>query len=220
MAFKGTSRRSQTDLELEVENMGAHLNAYTSREQTVYYAKAFSKDLPKAVDILADILQNSTLGEAEIERERGVILREMQEVETNLQEVVFDHLHSTAYQGTPLGRTILGPSENIKSITAQNLRDYINTHYKAPRMVLAAAGGVNHDELVKYAEQHFGGLSSDNNTEVQSLQPCRFTGSEIRVRDDDYRLAHVAISVEGTSWSDADTIPLMVASTMIGSWDR
>jgi mitochondrial-processing peptidase subunit beta len=94
--------------------MGAHLNAYTSREQTVYYAKAFSKDLPKAVDILSDILQNSTLGEAEIERERGVILREMQEVESNLQEVVFDHLHSTAYQGTPLGRTILGPTKNIK----------------------------------------------------------------------------------------------------------
>ena len=116
MAFKGTKTRSQTDLELEVENMGAHLNAYTSREQTVYYAKAFSKDLPKAVDILSDILQNSTLGEAEIERERGVILREMQEVETNLQEVVFDHLHSTAYQGTPLGRTILGPTENIKYV--------------------------------------------------------------------------------------------------------
>ena len=107
-----------------------------------------------------------------------------------------------------------------RSITAKNLRDYINTHYKAPRMVLAAAGGVNHDELVKLAEQHFGGLSSDNNTEVQSLQPCRFTGSEIRVRDDDIRLAHVAMSVEGTSWSDADTIPLMVASTIIGSWDR
>lgn len=71
-------------------------------------------DLIKAVDILSDILQNSVLGEEEIERERGVILREMQEVESNLQEVVFDHLHATAYQGTPLGRTILGPSENIK----------------------------------------------------------------------------------------------------------
>lgn len=220
MAFKGTKKRSQTDLELEVENMGAHLNAYTSREQTVYYAKSFSKDLPKAVDILSDILQNSTLGEAEIERERGVILREMQEVENNLQEVVFDHLHATAYQGTPLGRTILGPTENIKSITAKDLRDYINTHYKAPRMVLAAAGGVNHDELVKLAEKHFGSLKSDTNTEQQALQPCRYTGSEIRVRDDDLRLAHIAISVEGTSWSDADTIPLMVASTMIGNWDR
>lgn len=220
MAFKGTKRRTQQDLELEVENMGAHLNAYTSREQTVYYAKAFSKDLPKAVDILSDILQNSTLGEAEIERERNVILREMQEVETNLQEVVFDHLHATAYQGTSLGRTILGPTENIKSITAKDLRDYINTHYKAPRMVLAAAGGVNHDELVKYAEQHFGSLKSDSNVAVPEFKPCRFTGSEVRVRDDDIRLAHVAISVEGTSWSDADTIPLMVASTVLGSWDR
>lgn len=220
MAFKGTKKRSQTALELEVENMGAHLNAYTSREQTVYYAKAFSKDLPKAVDILSDILQNSTLGENEIERERSVILREMQEVETNLQEVVFDHLHATAYQGTPLGRTILGPTQNIKSITAKDLRDYINTHYKASRMVLAAAGGVNHDELVKLAEQHFGSLKADSDKEVQVLKPCRYTGSEIRIRDDDIRLAHVAACVEGTSWSDADTIPLMVASTMIGSWDR
>jgi Zn-dependent M16 (insulinase) family peptidase len=94
--------------------MGAHLNAYTSREQTVFYAKCLSEDVGKAIEILSDILQNSKLGEQEIERERGVILREMQEVETNLQEVVFDHLHATAYQGTPLGRTILGPTKNIK----------------------------------------------------------------------------------------------------------
>ena len=78
MAFKGTNKRSQHQLELEIENMGAHLNAYTSREQTVYYAKCFSSDLPKAVEILADIIQNSTLGELEIEREKSVILREMQ----------------------------------------------------------------------------------------------------------------------------------------------
>merc|ERR1712241_1277213 len=121
MAFKGTKKRSQTDLELEIENMGAHLNAYTSREQTVYYAKCFEKDLPKAVEILADITQNSLLGEAEIERERGVILREMQEIETNLQEVVFDHLHAIAFQGTALGQTILGPTENIQSISRRDL---------------------------------------------------------------------------------------------------
>lgn len=114
MAFKGTDKRSQTDLELEIENLGAHLNAYTSREQTVFYAKCLRRDVPKALEILADIIQNSKLGETEIERERGVILREMQEVESNLQEVVFDHLHAVAYQETPLGRTILGPTENIK----------------------------------------------------------------------------------------------------------
>jgi mitochondrial-processing peptidase subunit beta len=88
-------------------------------------------------------------------------------------------------------------------------------------MVLAAAGGVNHDQLVEYAEKHFGSLPSiDSNTIISNGNGCRFTGSEMRVRDDDIRLAHVAIAVEGTSWSDADTIPLMVASTMLGSWDR
>ncbi|XP_056266798.1 mitochondrial-processing peptidase subunit beta isoform X6 [Pseudoliparis swirei] len=218
MAFKGTRKRSQLDLELEIENMGAHLNAYTSREQTVYYAKAFSKDLPRAVEILADIIQNSTLGEAEIERERGVILREMQEVETNLQEVVFDYLHATAYQSTALGRTILGPTENIKTINRGDLVEYITTHYKGPRMVLAAAGGVSHDELIHLARYHFGKLPGRG--EAPALPPCHFTGSEIRVRDDKMPLAHIAIAVEAVGWAHPDTIPLMVANTLIGNWDR
>ena len=102
MAFKGTGRRSQHALELEVEDIGAHLNAYTSREQTVYYAKSFKKDVPKAVDIISDILQNSKLDAPAIERERDVILREQQEVDKQLEEVVFDHLHSIAFQGSYL----------------------------------------------------------------------------------------------------------------------
>jgi len=100
MAFKGTGRRSQHALELEVENLGAHLNAYTSREQTVYYAKSFRKDVPQAVDIISDILQNSKLESGAVERERDVILREQQEVDKQYEEVVFDHLHAVAYQGT------------------------------------------------------------------------------------------------------------------------
>uniref|UniRef100_A0AAR2JFZ2 Mitochondrial-processing peptidase subunit beta n=1 Tax=Pygocentrus nattereri TaxID=42514 RepID=A0AAR2JFZ2_PYGNA len=220
MAFKGTRKRSQLDLELEIENMGAHLNAYTSREQTVYYAKAFSKDLPRAVEILADIIQNSTLGEAEIERERGVILREMQEVETNLQEVVFDYLHATAYQDTALGRTILGPADNIKTINRADLVEYITTHYKGPRIVLAAAGGVSHNELIDLAKYHFGKLPARYKGEAPALPACKFTGSEIRVRDDKMPLAHIAIAVEAVGWSHPDTIPLMVANTLIGNWDR
>ncbi|KFB37884.1 AGAP000935-PA-like protein [Anopheles sinensis] len=222
MAFKGTAKRSQTDLELEVENMGAHLNAYTSREQTVFYAKCLSKDVPKAVEILSDIIQNSKLGEAEIERERGVILREMQEVESNLQEVVFDHLHATAYQGTPLGNTILGPTKNIQSIGKADLQAYIDGHYKAPRIVLAASGGVRHGDLVRLAEQSLAKVSSsvDGKAAAAALAPCRFTGSEVRVRDDSLPLAHVAIAVEGCGWTDQDNVPLMVANTLIGAWDR
>jgi len=220
MAFKGTGKRSQTGLELEVETMGAHLNAYTSREQTVFYAKCLNGDVEKAVEILSDILTNSTFGEKEIERERGVILREMQEVEMNLQEVVFDHLHSIAYTGTPLGRTILGPAKNIKSISRDDLVHYINTHYKGPRMVLAGAGGVNHKDLCDMAEKHFAKIGVDCPNEIPIDQHCRYTGSDVRVRDDSMPLAHVAIAVEGCGWTNPDNIPLMVASTLIGNWDR
>jgi len=220
MAFKGTEKREQHQLELEVENMGAHLNAYTSREQTIYYAKCFSQDIEKAVEIVSDIIQNSKLEDKDIERERGTILREMQEIETNLQEVIFDHLHATAFQGTPLGRTILGPTANIQSIKRQDLVEYVNTHYKAPRIVLSAAGGIDHDKLVSLADKYFSKLGAVGETEVPSLQPCRYTGSEIRVRDDGMPLAHVALAVEGCGWTGADNIALMVANTLIGSWDR
>ncbi|CAB3997972.1 mitochondrial-processing peptidase subunit beta-like, partial [Paramuricea clavata] len=227
MAFKGTKRRTQLQLELEVENAGAHLNAYTSREQTVYYAKSFRKDMAQAVDILADIIQHSKLGEQEIERERGVILREMQEVDSQLEEVIFDHLHATAYQGTALGRTILGPTENIKSIKRDDLLAYINKHYSAPRMVLAAAGGfdclycagVDHDELVKLAEKQFSGLRSTYE-ETDVPEPCRFTGSEIRIRNDDMPFAHIAMAVEGCGWTHPDYFALMVANVLVGNWDR
>jgi processing peptidase subunit beta len=200
--------------------MGAHLNAYTSREQTVFYAKCLSKDVSKAVEILGDIIQNSKLGEAEIERERGVILREMQEVESNLQEVVFDHLHATAFQGTPLGNTILGPTKNIKSINKQDLQEYISTHYSTPRIVLAAAGGVEHNDLVKLAEKELSKLKNSYDGKSPALTPCRFTGSEVRVRDDSIPLAHIAVAVEGCGWTDQDNVPLMVANTLIGAWDR
>lgn len=217
MAFKGTARRSQTDLELEIENLGAHLNAYTSREQTVYYAKCLTKDVPRLIDILSDIIQNSKLSESDIERERGVILREMQEVESNLQEVVFDHLHATAYQKTPLGQTILGPIENIKSIDRNDLRTYIDTHYKSSRVVLAAAGGITHNDLVGMADEYLGKLV---NGDMPDLTKCEFTGSEIRVRDDSLPLAHFAMAVEASGWTNQDHVPLMVANTLIGSWDR
>ncbi|TPP66936.1 Cytochrome b-c1 complex subunit 1 mitochondrial [Fasciola gigantica] len=222
MAFKGTDKRTQQSLELEVENKGAHLNAYTSREMTVYYAKCFSKDLPWAVELLSDILKNSRFESAQVERERGVILREMEEIESNYQEVIFDYLHATAYQGTPLGRTILGPVENVKSLKASDMRNFVKANYKAPRMVLCAAGGIDHAQLTELAESHFGEFPASyaEGEGAPNLQPCRFTGSEIRDRDDALPLAHAAVAFEGPGWSNPDTLSLMVASSVHGAWDK
>jgi len=221
MAFKGTSKRTQQQLEVEIENMGGHLNAYTSREQTVYFAKVFKNDVGQAVEILSDILLNSKLEESAITRERDVILREMSEVNKQHEELVLDHLHATAFQGTGLGRTILGPEANIRSLTKQDLSDYISTHYTAPRMVIAGAGAVDHNQLCDLASQHFGSLPTapKNGVEV-AMDPAVFTGSDIRVRFDSENTAHVALAFQGASWTSEYAFPLMLMQTMLGSYDR
>jgi processing peptidase subunit beta len=222
MAFKGTKSRSRVGLEEEIENMGGHLNAYTSREHVTYYAKVLKKDVSKAVNILGDMMQNSAIKEEDVDRERGVILREMEEVEGMGDEVLFDQLHATAFQHSPLGQTILGSADNIRSITRADISDYIATHYTGPRMVLAGAGAINHDELVKYAEKEFSGLSNDPTTAAQLVEksPAIFTGSEVRIRDDDMEKVSFAVAVQGASWTDPDSVPLMVMQNMLGTWSK
>ncbi|KAF7542985.1 hypothetical protein G7Z17_g11112 [Cylindrodendrum hubeiense] len=223
LAFKGTSKRSQKQLELEIENMGGHLNAYTSRENTVYFAKAFNADVPKSVDILSDILQNSLLEESAIERERDVILRESEEVEKQVEEVVFDHLHATAFQHQGLGRTILGPRQNIRDITRTELTSYIKNNYTADRMVLVGSGGVPHDELVSLAEKHFSGLPTTgpkNQAYQLSKQKADFFGSDVRIRDDNMPTANIALAVEGVSWNSPDYFTALVAQAIVGNYDK
>lgn len=192
----------------------------------MYYAKSFNSDVPRTVDILSDILQNSKLEPSAVERERDVILREQEEVDKQLDEVVFDHLHATAYQNQPLGRTILGPKENIASIQRQDLQDYIKTNYTADRMVLVSAGGIPHDDLVNLAEQHFKTLPTAPRTSYASQVAAEqkrkpdFIGSEVRVRDDTIPTAHIAIAVEGVSWKDDDYFTALVTQAIVGNWDR
>eukprot|EP00823_Brevimastigomonas_motovehiculus_P008152 TRINITY_DN7424_c0_g1_i1.p1 TRINITY_DN7424_c0_g1~~TRINITY_DN7424_c0_g1_i1.p1 ORF type:complete len:467 (-),score=75.93 TRINITY_DN7424_c0_g1_i1:135-1535(-) len=219
--FKGTKRRSQRDLEIEVENIGGHLNAYTSREQTVFYTKGFRQDVPQAMDLLGDLLQNSLIDPGAVERERSVILREMDEVNHQPEEVVFDRLHEVVFRGTPLAYTILGPTENINSITREDILDYVGTHYTAPRMVICGAGAIDHNQLVRLAQQHFGSFPTLPKTgkKVQ-LIPAKFTGSDIRVRNDAEEYAHCALGFQTAGWTDPDNFPLMIIQMLLGSHDQ
>lgn len=221
MAFKGTQKRTQQQLEVEIENMGGHLNAYTSREQTVYFAKVFKSNVPQAVEILSDILLNSKLDEANIEKERGVILREMEEVNKSQEELVLDHLHATAFQGTGLGRTILGPEENIRSLTKADLQGYINQQYTSQRMVLVGAGAVNHEELCQLTEEHFSSVQTTPGSALSlEEEKAMFTGSDVRIRFDSDSTAHIALAFEGASWTSEYAFPLMLMQTILGSYDR
>lgn len=223
LAFKGTQNRTQTGIELEIENIGSHLNAYTSRENTVYYAKSLENDIPQAVDILSDILTRSVLDPRAIERERDVIIRESEEVDKMYDEVVFDHLHAIVYQDQPLGRTILGPIKNIKTIQRDDLQAYISKNYSGDRMVLVGAGAVDHHKLVDYAQTYFGHIR-------KSQQPVPlgsprgplpvFHGNELKFQESTLPTTHVALAVEGVSWSAPDYFTALATQAIVGNWDR
>jgi processing peptidase subunit beta len=146
----------------------------------------------------------------------------VRQVQGMMDEVIFDHLHAAAFQGHPLGDTILGPVENIKSISKKDLEQYITTHYTCPRMVVSAAGAVNHDEVVDQVREFFTGFSTDPTTVDQLVEanPAIFTGSEVRVEQPEMPLTHFAIAFKGSSWANPSSIPLMVIQSILGTWNR
>jgi len=217
--FKGTARRSRVQLEQEIEDIGGHLNAYTSREHTVFYAKVFKKDVPQAMDILSDILQNSTFAADAVIRERDTILRESTEVDKNMEEVTFDKLHHAAFRGSTLGNTILGSEENIKGMTDRDLKQYVDTHYTGNRMVISGAGAVTHTELQALSEKLFSKVPLQPRSPVVR-PPTEFIGSDYRQREDQMKTAHLAVAFETCGYTDPDSVPLWLLQTLLGSWNK
>ncbi|MFC3053462.1 M16 family metallopeptidase [Kordiimonas pumila] len=155
MLFKGTAKRSAKDIVMEIEAVGGHLNAYTSRENTTYYARILKDDLPLALDILSDILLNSVCDPAEVEREKDVILQEIGQAIDTPDDIVFDHLQRAAYGEQPLGRTILGEPEIIRTFTQSDLLTYLKQNYVTSNIVISAVGNLDHEQLVQMVEERF-----------------------------------------------------------------
>ena len=155
MAFKGTERRSAQDIVEEIESVGGHLNAYTSREQTAYYAKVLRENTELALDLLADILQHSIFDEEELERERAVVIQEIGQAHDTPDDRVFDHFQLAAFPDQPLGRPVLGGSDTVGTMPRERIMQHMQSGYGGDRMVLAAAGNVDHELFVAHARRLF-----------------------------------------------------------------
>lgn len=212
MAFKGTDRRSSLDIATEIENVGGHLNAYTSRETTVYYATVLKENVDLALDIISDIVLNSTFDEQELDRERGVVLQEIGQANDTPDDIIFDLFQETAYPDQPLGRPILGTADIVASMPRATLVDYIGAQYGGDRMVLAAAGNLDPDDLLSRAETAFAGLSP-----AAAPRPVagRYQGGDLR-DERDLEQAHLVMGFDGVGFTDDDYYPLAVLSTALG----
>ena len=181
MAFKGTKTRSARDIAEAFDNVGGQINAYTSMELTVYYAKVLKEDTRLAVDILGDIMQNSVFSEEELAREKDVVIQEIAMHFDTPDDLIMDYFDEAAFPGQPLGRSILSSEDRVASYTRGDLIRYMETHYKTPRMVLTAAGNIKHVDFVAMAEQYFVMAPS---AAGPSFEVATYQGGDVRtVRD-------------------------------------
>ena len=212
MAFKGTKRRSALAIAEEIEAVGGHINAYTTRESTAYYVRVLKENVALGVDLISDILQNSTMETEELERERTVILQEINQANDSPDDVVFDNFQEAAYPDQPIGRQVLGDANIVGSMGRDIIMDYMKDHYNANTMVLSAAGSVDHDELVTLARDTFSDLPKG---EQPSREPANYAGGQSIIARE-LEQAHLLLGFEGVDYEDPDFYAAAVLSTLFG----
>lgn len=212
MAFKGTTTRSAKQIAEEIENVGGHLNAYTSKENTAYHARVLENDVPLALEIIADIIQNSTFEPVEVEREREVILQEIGQAYDTPDDIIFDYFQETAFPNHPLGRPILGSPDNVRRIQQNDLKKYMTQEYSASRMIFAATGAVKHEQIVDLCQKHFAKLS---NHETQNYEKSSYQGGHF-FQNRQLEQVHLLVGYESCPYGHPDFFPLSVFSSLLG----
>jgi len=212
MAFKGTERRSATQIAEEVEAVGGHINAYTAREQTAFYVKLLKEDVALGADIIGDILTHSSFDPDELERERGVILQEIGQANDTPDDIIFDHFQETAFPAQPMGRPVLGTDKRIKTMKRDVLTGYMRRHYAASNTVVAAAGNLEHDRFLELVQGHFADLPREP---APPTVPGVYAGGEFR-EGRDLDQVHIVLGFPSVAYADADYYPALLLSTLLG----
>lgn len=212
MMFKGTPRRTAQEIAEAVENVGGHINAYTAREVTAYYAKVLKDDAALAVDVIADILQNSLFDEGELSRERSVVLQEIGQARDTPDDVVFDNFQGVAFPDQPLGRPVLGLPEVVGRMPREAIVGFHGRHYHGGSIVLAAAGNMSHAALIALAEEHLSGVGAGK---AEVLPQALYAGGEKR-ETRDLEQIHFVMGFRGAPVGSDDYYALSVLSNLFG----
>jgi predicted Zn-dependent peptidase len=212
MAFKGTDRRSAFEIASEIEEVGGHLNAYTSRESTAYFVKVLAGDLALATDIVADILQHPLFDEEELARERNVVLQEIGQAKDTPDDIIFDHFQAAAYPKQGLGRPVLGEPDIVRRLSRDDLLAYLRCHYGPKRMVVAAAGAVEHETFTALVERSFDALNGAENGDIEAAS---YLGGEYR-EERDLEQAHLLMGFPSEGLLDDGYYAANLLSTLLG----
>ena len=212
MAFKGTARRTAQQIAVEVESVGGYMNAHTAREETAYYIRVLPEFMPLAVDVLSDILTQSTMPDDEIERERGVILQEIGQALDTPDDVVFENFSAASYHGHKLGESILGTAASVSGFSQGDLQGFMKRYYGASQMILCASGAVTHEEMLAQAERHLGALAP---AAAPVRHAPKWSGGRI-IETRQLEQSHVIAGLAAPAATDPDRYALMLLSNLYG----
>jgi predicted Zn-dependent peptidase len=212
MAFKGTTRRTARQIAEEIEAVGGELNAATSVETTAYYARVLRAHVPLALDVLSDILADPSFDPEELRREQNVIVQEIGAAEDTPDDLIWDKLQETAFAGQPIGRSILGTPATVRSFNRARLAAYLTRHYRAPNMVIVAAGAVDHRAVLTEVEQRFASFTGPAAPEPE---PARFVGGS-RIEARELEQVHIALAMQGLPQRDPNIYSLQIFTNVLG----
>jgi predicted Zn-dependent peptidase len=213
MMFKGTKRRKASDIAESLEAFGGHLNAFTGKELTCYYAHFLDEHLPLAVDVLADMLTDSVFDADEMAKEKSVIIEEINSVEDTPEDLVQDFFMRDLFPEHALGYSTLGTREIVSAFERDQLFDYTRRHYPQSRLLVAAAGNIQHADLVAQVGERFGMLPSNGARVVTPPQVKSVSGT---VTEDECSQTHICLGTLALRFNDPRKFVLLVLNTLLG----
>lgn len=214
MLFKGTKTRSAFDIVSAIEARGGYLNAFTSNEYTAYYVRCLDTELLTAIDVLSDMVLNSTFPAEELEKEKKVVIEEMKMYRDSPEDYVFEEFLAQIYNGHPLGRPIIGFENTVNAFNRDQLYAFMDTHYRADNLIMAFAGNVNHDEVVKHMEAYFGEHPTGTQVSRQEIIP-EYVKRESKL-EKEIEQTHLVLGRRSLSSSDPDRFKLLLMNMILG----
>jgi predicted Zn-dependent peptidase len=221
LLFKGTSRRSALDISSTIDALGGEMNAFTAKEYTCFYARVLDADLPVAVDVVSDMITSASVLSADVDNERGVILEEIAMSDDDPSDLVHDSFAQAVFGDTPLGRPILGTSASIESLSRTTINGYYRRHYRPENMVVAAAGNLDHAEVVRLVRKAFGSVGALADRSVLPLEPRiggrqRLSRPGVHIEHRRTEQANFVLGMPGMSRVDDRRFALGVLNSVLG----
>lgn len=214
MVFKGTKKRSLREISRSIESVGGYMNAFTSKEHTCFYARVRDEHTRLALDVLSDLTQNALFPEKELEKEKGVVIEELRNAEDDPDDIIHDYFEKSLYGSHPMGFPVIGTENNLRGFRRDDLLAYRKKHYRPENMVVAAAGNIEHDELVELAGSLFP-AAGRKAVQTPRRKPQGKTGRSVEI-EKPIQQAHVCMGTVAFSIRSKYRYPMMVLNTLLG----